>query len=192
MTSSVQAQFGGFGGFGGPGGMGNNPLGLLNLPQVKKELKVTDEQMAKLPDAINKALGEVLNTDQVKRLHQIQLQLRGAQAFADPKVQKALSFTDKQTDEVKTILGDAKKEVEGLEKGPGMFKEIQRINKESNEKMMGVLTDTQKQSWKDMLGEKFELKFGPPGGKGKGEDKSAFVQPVIRPVVASVLLQKKD
>jgi hypothetical protein len=187
LTSPVLAQpFGGFGGFGR-----NDPLALLYNKQVQKELNLKEDQLAKLPDAVEKALSEVLDKDQLKRLHQIQLQLRGPQAFADPKVQQALKFTDKQKDEVKTILSDAKKEIDSLEKGPTMFKEMQNINKAAAEKATGVLTDTQKKAWKDMQGEKFEIKFGKPGGGADKTSANAVLQPVIR-VVVPVVVQKKD
>src|SRR5439155_13460855 len=56
------AQGGGGGGFGfGFGKGGNtNPVTLINREDVKKELKLTDEQLAKVPDALWTALGNVL------------------------------------------------------------------------------------------------------------------------------------
>src|SRR5437762_12802682 len=82
--------------FGGGGGGGNDPIALLRIAAVRKELKLTDEQFKKVPDAVWKALGDVLDADQQKRLRQIFLQQRGPNAFMDAKVQKELKLTDQQ------------------------------------------------------------------------------------------------
>src|SRR4051812_35867085 len=68
--------FGGFG-FGGFGGGGaQSALTLIQNEQVKKELDITEEQLEKVPDAVHKALADVLNEKQLKRLRQIELQIR--------------------------------------------------------------------------------------------------------------------
>ena len=48
----------------------------------------------------HKAAKEFLSADQLKRLHQIQHQAQGAQAFADEHVQKHLKITDAQKSEI--------------------------------------------------------------------------------------------
>ena len=127
---------------------------------------ITEESM--------KALSDVLSADQVKRLKQIMLQVRGAQAFADPEVQKDLKLTDDQKDKIKTINDDARQEGQSIrEAAAGDFQEMQKkmaaLNKETMEKVSGVLTDDQKKAWKDLTGEPFEFKPDPGqfGGRGK-------------------------
>jgi hypothetical protein len=56
----------------------------------------------------DKALSQVLSREQLVRLRQIDLQLRGPEAFADPDVGKDLELTDAQ----KKKLGDLKAEFE--------------------------------------------------------------------------------
>jgi hypothetical protein len=94
------------GGMAGKGGPSVTPS-IFQNESVKKELKLTDEQLAKIPDAVMKALGEVLDKGQMKRLQQINLQLKGPRAFADPTVQKQLKIGDDQADNIKLILADA-------------------------------------------------------------------------------------
>src|SRR4051812_29590990 len=72
--------FGG-GGFGGGFGGGKDPFALLQRSDVKKELDLSEEQTEKLPGAAMKAVAEVLNDKQMKRFRQIDLQVRGTQAF---------------------------------------------------------------------------------------------------------------
>src|SRR5262245_57897839 len=70
--------FGGGGGFGfGPPAPGSASLTLLNNKDVKKELDLTEEQLAKLPDEVLVAISKVMNEKQFKRFKQIELQQRG-------------------------------------------------------------------------------------------------------------------
>jgi len=50
-----------------------------------------------------------------------------------------------------------------------MQKKMAALNKETMEKVSGVLTDDQKKAWKDLTGEPFEFKPDPGqfGGRGK-------------------------
>ena len=44
------------------------------------------------------------------------------------------------------------------------MKKIADLRKQATEKAVAVLTDEQKKSWKDLIGEPFEVKFEPPPG----------------------------
>jgi len=167
----------GFGGFGGKGGTAISTLTLLNNEQVQKELEVTPEQLEKVPDAVQKALAEVLNAKQATRLRQIDLQVRGVNAFNDSKVQSQLKITDEQKENIKTIITESGKERQELAKeafgGGGDFKSFQEkstaLDKETNEKIQGVLTADQRKQWKQMTGDEFKLNtpaFGGGGGFG--------------------------
>lgn len=175
-------KFGGFGGFGGGfggiggRGAGQNPVMLLYNEQVKKELEIGDEQLEKVPEALNKALAEVLNENQLKRFKQIQLQTRGVQAFADPKVAAQLKMSNEQQENIESILKEAGQERVAIFKeaqGQGDFKAIQEktaaLDKETNEKVHNVLTADQRRQWKQLIGAEFKLEqqgFGGFGGKG--------------------------
>lgn len=161
------------GGFGGLGGAPSDPVSLLRNPSVKKELGLSDEQFAKVPDAVLKALSEVLDEKQMKRLRQIELQQRGTRALADAKVQKELKISDEQRGNIKTILEDSGKEIGELFKSAkggdfqGMREKMTALRKETNEKIEKVLTSDQRKAWKQLLGEEFKLErpgFGPGGG----------------------------
>ncbi len=177
LAGMAQQPGGGFGGFGGFGKGGqSDPIALLRNQQIKKELKITDEQSAKINEVLWKALGEVLDTDQLKRLKQIDLQQRDFRAFTDPAVQKELKMSEKQKDDVKTIIADAEKELADLTKDlkggggdfKGIFEKMQNINKDLKERVTGVLTAEQKRTWNEMIGEEFKFDFGKGKGKGKG------------------------
>jgi hypothetical protein len=171
------------GGMGAGAGARVDPISLLNNASVKKELDVTDEEMEKLPDAIRKALAEVLNPKQMKRLRQIELQQRGIQAFTDKTVAVDLKLTDDQQTAIKTVVADSTKEMReafggagGGGKG-GDFKEraekIANMRKESLEKAQDVLSSDQKKMWTVMIGEPFKMETGFGGGNFGKKKKAA-------------------
>jgi Spy/CpxP family protein refolding chaperone len=168
---------GGFGPFGG-GGRGADPSALLGNPSVQKELKLTEEQQQKIPEAVQKALKEVLEPAQYKRLQQIQLQLRGTAALREADVQKKLKMTAQQKDDLKTLFTDMQNELNELRKEAQggnfgeMFQKMRELQKETDEKVMKLLTAEQKKAWRDMTGPEFKMggpRFpGAPGGAGAG------------------------
>jgi predicted metal-dependent peptidase len=173
---------GGFGGFGGFGGGGiSDPIALVRNPQVRKELDISEEQIEKIPGAVSKALAEVLTDKQAKRLHQIVLQQRGSAAFKDPAVQKELKITDEQVRNIDTVLEDSRKELaEAFKEAKGgnfqgVREKLQNMRKETNEKVLAVLSAEQRKAYRQMLGEEFKLEqrgFGGGGGfGGKGRKK---------------------
>jgi hypothetical protein len=176
LTMAQQPGGRGFGrgGF-GMGGQGMDPATLLRNPKVREELKVTDQQMEKVPEAVLKGLADVLSPEQMKRLKQIDLQVKGYKALNDARVQMALKMTSEQKDNVKTIIDDSDREMREVMKeaqgGGGGFGEamqkVATLRKEAQDKAMGVLNADQKKEWHEMTGEEFKLDFG-GGGFRKG------------------------
>jgi hypothetical protein len=156
------------------GGRPTDPVTLLRIPAVQKELKLSEEQTKKVDQAILKALGEVLEPDQLKRLRQISLQAKGTRALAEPAVQEALKLSNEQRENIKTIAEDTAKEIKELFKDKENFKDnirkVGTLQREMGEKIRGVLNADQKKAWEEMIGEKFDF----PQGKGffKGKDKT--------------------
>jgi hypothetical protein len=179
----AQKKGGGFQ-FGGgmmPGGGREDPVTLFHRADVKKEIEITDEQNDKLPAEVLLAIGKVLNEKQFKRFKQLELQKRGNNAFKDEAVQKSLNVTDEQKKNLTSIVDDSRKEL--AEAGKGMFgaggkggteafKAFQdktaTINKDTTEKIYGVLTKDQRKAWREMIGEKFTFEAPAFGGGGFG------------------------
>lgn len=124
------AQRGRGGGFGG--GRGGNSLSLLTQKSVQDELKMSEEQITKAAEQVEKQresfaglrdlsreerqvkmqerekanqalLAEILKEDQLKRFKQISLQQRGGQALSDPEVAQALGLSTEQKDRIQAI-----------------------------------------------------------------------------------------
>jgi len=177
----VDGQFqpgGGFGGFGGGGQQ--TPLNVLNRADVKKELDITDEQLAKLPAEVLVAISKVLNDKQFSRFKQIELQNRKNNVFKDAAVQTALSMTAEQKKSIGSILDDEAKEIAELQPkfgkgGGGDFKgaleKQNNVRKESKEKIYTVLTKDQRKTFRELVGDEFKFTQGFGGGAKKANPK---------------------
>ena len=167
---------GGFGG-GGPIGLLNNPGVQKELKldeaQIEKagELSTeTREQMMGLREQIGnlqgpeaftkmqelskpineaalKTAGEILKPEQLKRLHQIEIQQRGpAGALADAEIAKKLKVTSFGQDR------------------QAATQKIQALRTETNAKVVALMSEEQLKSWKELTGEPFEVTFQPRQG----------------------------
>ncbi len=188
-----QPKKGGAGGGGGGFGAfapapGSASLTLLNNKDVKKELELSDEQLEKLPAEVLVAISKVLSEKQYKRFKQIELQQRGNRAFADSTVQTALKVNDEQKKNIGSILEDAGKDIAEANKGGfggfgkgggGGFgkgnEKVDKINAESRDKILMVLTKDQRKVWREMIGDEFKMTAptfgGGFGGFGKKDAK---------------------
>jgi hypothetical protein len=124
------------------------------------------ELMKPINEGAMKSAAAFLKPEQVKRLHEIELQQRGANALSDPAIAKKLGVTDEQAAKVKTILADSQAEMRELFQSAGddrqaAMAKVQTLRKETNNKVMALMTEDQKKTWKEMTGEPFEVVFQP-------------------------------
>jgi hypothetical protein len=151
--------------------------------------KFDKEAFAKVQEEANKATAEFvkmeLKPDQAKRLKQLTLQasvqFNGPEVFTRDEVQSELKFTEKQREIAKTVAGDTQKDAKELRDAAGKDKDkqaaarekVQKLNQEGSEKVTTTFTDDQKKTWKEMLGDKFEITQAmlfPGGGNRKKKD----------------------
>jgi len=151
-------------------GKGGDYFTLLQNAQIKGELKVTDQQTEKLPAAALKALAEVLDAKQLKRLREIYLQTRGNSVYLEADVKKELKVTDDQAKKIQAALDHQLKEQQAMfESGNFDFEKMQELQKAAAETVQGTLTQEQKTAWTKMIGEPFQMKGGFKGKKGGTE-----------------------
>jgi hypothetical protein len=157
------------GGGGGGGGGGNNAT-----PEERTAAR------KKTGEAEDKALTDVLKSDQMKRLHQIAFQQRGMTVFQDETVQTTLKLNDEQKGKIKDINDDLVKATRDLlmqgggggggggggrgrggrgAANPETQTKLQGLRKEAMGNAVKVLNDDQKKSFKDLTGETFEIKI---------------------------------
>jgi Spy/CpxP family protein refolding chaperone len=155
------------GGFGK--GKGPDRFTLAQNPQVKGELKLTDQQLEKLHVAALKALAEILDEKQFARLREIYLQNRGNSVYLEPDVKKDLKITDDQAAKIKAALDTQAKEMQAMVEGGGFdFERMQELQKTATDTVQGVLTADQKTAWTKLTGEPFQMGFF-KGKKGGGD-----------------------
>jgi hypothetical protein len=138
------------------------------LSDLQGQERFTKQQELAKPinEAALKSASAFLKPEQVKRLGEIELQQRGANALNDPAIAKKLSITDDQASKVKTILADSQSEMREIMQNAGddrqaAMQKAQALRKETNTKVMALLTDDQKKTWKEMTGEPFEIVMQP-------------------------------
>jgi putative membrane-bound dehydrogenase-like protein len=174
LVLSQQPPGGGFGkGKGGKGAKGADHMTLFQNPQVRAELKITEDQLADLPAASLKALAEILDPGQLQRLRQIYLQQKGDSAFLEPDVAGELKLTQEQTKKIQKAFDDqAKQQAALFEEGGFSPAKMQELQKATTAAIQGALTPAQKTAWAKLTGEPFVMAkggFGGMGGGGKGK-----------------------
>jgi len=131
---------------------------LQGLDQAERQEKMT-AMMKEMATSSKKVTDDLLKPEQKKRYDQLVLQRQGVGAFASEDVQSKLKFTDEQKNKVKDINESMREQMRDLFQPGGDQAENQKkmtaLQKETSEKIMAVLTDDQKKSWKDMTGEAF-------------------------------------
>jgi hypothetical protein len=158
---------------GGGGGRGG-----FNPNATDEERKAAAEARAKAAAETKKAYEEVLTPDQAKRVAQINIQNMSVRAFGDKDVQTGLKMGDDQKEKIKTVLDGYQKDLRELmtaggggrgagrgqpqseedkKKAEENAKKREALTKEAEEKIVATLSDDQKKSWKDMIGEKFDV-----------------------------------
>jgi hypothetical protein len=147
-------------GGGGGGGQGPDP-----------------ETMKKLQEIQAKAVADILDTKQQKRLHELELQQAGGNALQRPDVATALKLTDDQKTKVQAALQAGRPQPGSFDFQNATPEEQQQFRQKmqaamaaAGEKALAVLTDAQRAQWKEMTGTAFKfppMQFGRPGGGGR-------------------------
>lgn len=161
------------------GGMGG---GMLMIPELQKELKVTAAQKASIDkivkemqavprDKMNREaaqkymtrINNVLSATQKARLKQIELQMQGGSALLNPEVQKSLGITAAQKTKLtslrETSQKDMRAKMEAARKAnkPLDPAAMQKLRKAQDAKFLAVLSASQKAKWNTMIGKPFAM-----------------------------------
>lgn len=133
--------------------------------------------MAKMQEMQAKAVADILDTKQMKRFRELEIQQMGPNAVNRPEIAKELGVTEEQKNKMREIQraqGEAMREIfQGAQGGggftPEMREKMQALQKSTQEKQMAVLTPEQQKKLKAMGGEPFKFPaFGPGQGRRPG------------------------
>ena len=153
-------------GRGGPGGGNFQPPTPEQVAEFEKQrLERTREEKAKL--------AEVLLPNQIKRLTEIFVQVNGVRALDDEDIAKELGISEAQKAklaEVRQANGEAmrnqgREAFAGLDEA-GRAAKFAEMRKESDGKLLAVLTADQQKKFEAMKGKPFAMPEG--GGRGFG------------------------
>ena len=150
------------------------------------KLKEAGTEFAKLQAASNaetkKSVDEILNSDQKKRIGQIEVQAKGMGAFSDEKIAKELNITEAQTSKIKGVMEEYQNDTKGIprfdrdkDKQAENTAKREKLRKAAFADIQEALTAEQKSKWKEMTGEPFDtaklFNFGGGGVRPGGKDK---------------------
>jgi len=134
---------------------------IANMPNRPDD--AFDKLDAEHAKAFEKLVGDTaekqLTPAQRTRLRQIDWQLRGPAAFADPRVQKLLSLTDDQKEAAAALAEQAKGKAElylnsiGDDNEEKVKAEVLAARKEAVKKFTATFTADQRDTWKAVLGD---------------------------------------
>jgi len=129
---------------------------------VRKQMQVLDE-------ATEKYLKESLRPEQTKRLTQLAVQWDNFKAFSNLEVQGRLKLSEEQKDKIKQIaieLGKRQQEIRAQVKdGNKQNEKATELSAEYVATGVALLTDEQKEIWKDLIGQPFDLDSARPHNK---------------------------
>jgi len=134
---------------------------LQSLSQDER-MKKFREMAAESNAAARKFAGETLKPEQVKRLEQIELQVGGANAFAEEGLQKKLTLTDDQKSAVASINESSMQSMREIGQDVDVqerMEKMREIRSKALDEVKGKLTDEQKTKYTELLGSPFEIKF---------------------------------
>lgn len=140
---------------------------LEGLDGEERMKKATEMNMVNAKAGMKDVEG-MLQPEQTKRFKQIVFQARGVEALTDPEHSKTLKITKEQADKVKNLLDDQRAEIReamqdsGNDRQVGMQK-ANAIRKSTATKALALMSPEQKEMYKEMSGEPFEM---PAMGRG--------------------------
>jgi Spy/CpxP family protein refolding chaperone len=113
-----------------------------------------------------RVLVNILSIEQVSRLDQIDLQLKGSNALSDSNVQGKLNFTDEQKQKLETLrteFSDKLRAIVGLRSRPDgedyrkAMEQVQAVQSERDAATLSVLTPAQTEEFSAMKGKTFDV-----------------------------------
>jgi hypothetical protein len=140
------------------------PQGLQNATPEERQKRQAEMQAEQM-----KLVNSILTPEQQPRFKQISLQQAGLRGLAqNPALQDELKLTADQKTQLQSIMQASREAQRGLfQQGADRqagFEKMQAMNKETDAKIVALLTDAQKAQWTQMIGTPFNLPPFRPGG----------------------------
>jgi Spy/CpxP family protein refolding chaperone len=130
-------------------------------------------EMDRLNREASGEVDKVLDDNQRKRLQEIAIQVNGPAALNDPSVVEQLKLTDEQKQKLEDVRAENNKAAEEAMADFGeMSREERRekfrdLSETAGEKLLGVLTDEQKEQFEQMKGAEIDVDLSPLFRRGR-------------------------
>lgn len=187
-------NFGG-GRSGGFGGGGRREFTEEQRKEFEEMRKKAEKERRAREKKEEEALAEILLPHQLDRLHEIRLQAQGAQVLLDTEVAKKIGIDKDQSKKLQEVadssMNDMREKMrEIFQGGGGDFSKLgeimTKVRKETEENMLVILTDKQKEKLDELKGKPFELpqdalrsRFGGRGGSRGGSSEGRRRRPPV-------------
>lgn len=153
----------------------------IHSAAVQDRLKLTAEQKRQIDRVTGReyqrqqteeAIKKLLSSEQMTAMKQVLLQREGPTALVLPEVAQDLKLTNEQRAAIQKIMDERRKDLisigEKLRERTIDFaksgKETHRVNTEANDRLLAVLTPSQREAWKAKIGPPLPTpQFGPFG-----------------------------
>ena len=130
----------------------------LKAPAITLDKKTARDKLRAINAEGTKAAALVLDPAQLRRLEQLQLQIAGPSVFVKPDIAEQIGLTLEQRQIAKDAYNEGRmqlgKEAIKLPAGAGLAK-MKESNQVAMSKIMAILTDTQKDKYAKLVGERF-------------------------------------
>ena len=137
-----------------------------------------DQRRKEAADVARQAQQELKNIlldDQMARLQQIYVQVSGTQALSDPEIAAKVGLSTDQQAKIATTRQDAADQMRELFASGDrqtMREKMGELQSQTNEKILGLLTDDQRQQLDLLKGTPFEMPEGALFGGRRGRDRT--------------------
>ena len=130
----------------------NRQQGFRDLSPEERQKRLAEQQAEQM-----KLVNTILTQEQQPRFKQISLQQQGPRGLAtNPALAEELKLTADQKTQIQSIMQASREAQQGLfQQGAdrqAAMEKMQAMNKETDAKIVAVLTDAQKAQWTQMLG----------------------------------------
>jgi len=144
------------------------PAGPDATPEEREKMRAKFTEIRKtVNEKFHPKLAEILDKDQLKRVHEIAIQAAGAQALHDADVQKELKVTAEEKDKLAAIQKDFQKQMQAIPPAERMAK-MTELGEEHLAKALEVLTKDQQAQFASLKGKPFDVKLLRQGRGGRG------------------------
>lgn len=146
-------------------------LALRNWPAAK-----SDARFSELVAETRRRLDTILDRNQIERISQIMLRLKGTECVLLPTVSERLKLTAEQKQTIQRVADEARTRLEKLRnQGSEAAAEAKTVIEDRHRQILGELTAPQKKDLAALLGERFDpsqlgrVSFKAPELTGSGE-----------------------